>query len=282
MQDLGVLLQETLASNDPQIIVTSLSQWKDQAQRFIEIRSDWRSWWFAMPRDRAIRTYDYLVFTQPKISIYHTLVDKSESIPLSDDQVGKEALRWQQYRSADPQLETDTVHKDLYAFLEFLHLERRRNGSDLLGRLIPTRGSYSAKVAADKALAFRDWAYLQKFLETSPMTPACSRLFNAKPKTMDFRNCKDPLFLSLLDWEKKLGAEDALFMEKSFVRKFRSFILQKQAAYQNLFLELNWDVDVLDTVGPSLTELYLSLPTKNNLRKKIEEYRVPLYATLPQ
>jgi arylsulfatase A-like enzyme len=282
MQDLGKLLPEIFSAKDPQAVVDFLSQWKDQAHRFIETRSDWRAWWFSMPRDRAIRTYDYLIFPQPKISIYHTLVDKSESIPLSDDQVGQESLRWQQYRNNDPYVESNPVHKDLYSFIEFLHSERRGNHSDFLNRLIPQRGSYSAKVAADKALVYRDWTYLQKYLERTPMTPSCERLFNGKPKSKDFQNCRDPLFLALLDWEKKLAAEEGLFMEKSFIRKFRAFILQKQVAYLNLFVELNWDVDVLKTVGPSPAELYLSLPTKTHLRKKIEEYKVPLSASFPQ
>jgi hypothetical protein len=282
MKDLGLLLQEMIGSKDAQAVATYMTQWKDQAQRYIETRSDWRSWWFGLPRDLAIRTYDYLIFPQSKMQIYHTLVDKSESIPLSDEQVGKEIQRWQQYRSSEAPTENTVGHKDLYAFIEFLHVERRGRSSDFLSRLVPQRGSYSAKVAADKALIYRDWAYLQKYLEASPLTPSCERLFYGKAKQKDFQNCKDPLFLSLLDWEKKLGAEDGLFMEKSFIRKFRTFILQKQVAYQNLFLELNWDVDMLSTVGPSLSELYLSLPSKNNLRKKIEEYRVPLYASFPQ
>ena len=50
----------------------------------------------------------------------------------------------------------------------------------------------------------------------------------------------------------------------------------KQIAYLNLFLELNWDVDTLSMLGPSMTELYLHLPEKAHLKKKVEAYKIPL------
>lgn len=287
MKHLGLLLQQVIVAKEPKQVMDYLAHWKDQAGQFVETETAWATWWFDLPMNLGVRTYDYLIFPRQNMRIYHTLVDKSESSPLSVHQVGKESSRWLQFRNEEPAQSILSINKDLYAFLEFLHTERQTRYSDFLLRLdSQKKNPFSRKVAADRAIKEKNWPYLQSYMETLSLNPACERLFQGKQKQRDYQRCKNShqpsLFFSLIEWEKNFGKEENLFLEKTFIRQFRNHIRYKQTAYVSLFLELNWDVNVLDSIGPSLTELYLSQPSKAQLRKKIEEYKVPLYASFPQ
>lgn len=283
--DVGQLLELMVTSKSTLGVENRIARLKNESHPFIETRSDWRSWWFMQPGLFAVRTYDYLVFPMQKMVIYHTLVDKGEITPLSSAQVGKENIRWLTYQGGESSESATDINADLFAFLEFLHNERQAKNVGLLSQLSPSFNTltFSLKVAADKALHNRDTVYLQKYMETSPFSLGCQKLYNDKKKQKETRHhCKDSLFLALLDWETALGGDSFSSLEKNFIRLFRAHIQNKQTAYVNLFLELNWDVNVLEFIGPSLTEIYLSQNEKAHLRKKIEEYRVPLYASLPQ
>jgi hypothetical protein len=296
MKDIAKFLQRALDSNtaEAERVLQQLDEWAEAPQTFVEIRSDWRSWWFGLAPDVSFRTIDYLVFPKQRMILYHSLVDKNETIPLTESQVGAENLKWLKTRYDESSDKGGEFRNDIYEFLKFLRTEKQAKTSEFLKNLSATEGGVFSLLRADRALAEGDWntlgkadsaiykyvAYKNDSTQVKvPLTHSCDKLFFEQKRAGLLRRCRDPLFLALLDWEKRRNSQDALFWEKSFMRKYRFYMHYKNIAYMNLYLELNWDVDVAALVGPSLAELYLSLPEKAPLRKKIESYKIPLHTT---
>lgn len=298
MKDAGQLLFRILDSrvSETESVLQKLDEWTDSPYQYIEARSDWRSWWFGLAPEISLRTYDYLIFPRQEMVLYHSLVDKNEMIPLKESQVESDNLRWLKYRFGESYDKDFEMKNDIYDFLQYLRVEKQSKATDILANLPKgaTPGGLTALLRADRALKMGDWAELGKIDsaiykyvaakngsgdQKITLTHSCDRLFYDSKRPTLLRKCRDSLFLALLDWEKRREASDSLYWEKSFVRKYRFYIEYKRIAYMNLNLELNWDVDVSDLIGPSLAELYLSLPEKAALRKRLESYKVPLHVS---
>lgn len=269
---------------------------ESRERKYIEIRSDWRNWWFGQPGELSLRTYDYLIFPTEKLTLFHTLVDKTESIPLSEEEVGEEALRWLEFRISDSYDRSSKVNTNIYDFIQDLHKEIFQNQSTLEEAKFTPADSNSFKflVFADQAVRQGNWQELlskasdKKLLKyvakknlgekgLPRLTGECDVFFKQGVVRVNYSSCADPLFVSLLEWEKSRGTDSESVNEKQFMRKYRFYMRYKRMAYLNLITELNWDVDVSTLVGPSRAELYLSLPSKQALSRKIKQYQVPVF-----
>jgi len=295
MKDIAHFLQRVVDSKTAEVdrVLQQLDEWSESPQTYVEIRSDWRNWWFGLAPEVSFRTIEYLVFPRQKMILYNSIADKNETIPLRESQASPGALKWLNTRYDESADKGAQVKNDLYEFLKYLHDEKQSRGSDFLSHMPGTGGVFTL-LHADQALVTGDWRALDdtdraiyKYVasknlandEAVTLVHACDKLFFEQKRAGLVRKCRDPLFLALLDWEKRRNAPDAAFWEKSFMRKYRFYMRYKRIAYTNLYLELNWDVDVMGLVGPSLAELYLSLPDKAALRKRVESYRIPLHVS---
>ncbi|MBY0385875.1 sulfatase-like hydrolase/transferase [bacterium] len=303
MKNIGQLLRDTLeqSTSMADFIMQKLDEWKEAPPTHLQIRSDWGAWWMNRPPLLSLRTQDYLVIPQKRWQIYHSAVDRNEGTVLFEQQVDREKMRWLKGR-IDQSYDVITDPSDAYEFMKAFRTAKMSIASSSI--IASLRREISAKekshfremILADDALLTENWSHLQqsdsslrRFVAERnlqhtvavTLSGSCERLFVEKPREALLRRCRDPLFLALLDWENHRTDADDTQWEKSFVRQFRSFMSAKQLAYINLYLELNWDIDVFSMLGPSLTELYLHLPEKANLRKRIESYRIPLAMSFP-
>jgi hypothetical protein len=298
MKDVGQLLRDSMeqSRSGVDLILQKLDEWKENPPTHLTVESYWPTWWMGLPPVVSLRTAEYLVLPQKRWQIYHSLVDKSEGAPLSESQIDREKMRWLRSK-IDMSYDISPQKPDTYDFIKAFRTVKMTGTSQLAKNLYAKQPSpRAAAMLADEALRHSDWQWLSE--STNPLfryvasrnlqntvamtlTGSCERFFVEKPRENLSRRCRDPLFLSLLDWELHRQTADSSQWEKNFIRQFRSYMKAKQMAYINIYLELNWDVNAFSMLGPSLTELYLQLPEKSSLRKKVESYRVPLYSGFP-
>ncbi len=299
MKNIGQLLRDSLEQSlsVADFVMQKLDEWKDTPPSHLEIRSDWGSWWMGKPPLLSLRTAEYLVIPQKRWQVYHTLVDKSEGTVLSEQQMDREKLRWIKSRVEQSYDLQSSTPSELYDFIKNFRTVKMTGTPYLVRELYrQEKNHWTELLMMDEALRLGDWARLKdsphalyryvasRQLQSAAaviLSGACERFFVEKPRESLYRRCRDPLFLSLLDWEKHKNDSDALQWEKNFMRQYRSFMQAKQMAYLNIYLELNWDVNVFSMLGPSLAELYLQLPEKNMFRRKVESYQIPLAVGFP-
>ncbi len=294
MKDVGQLLRDSLEQSTAAVdlILQKLDEWKKQPPTHLRIDSHWARWWMGMPEQISLRTAEYLVLPQKKWQIYHSLVDREEGTALPEGQIDRDKMRWLRSRI---EFSYDVIPQKLefYEFMKTLRAVKMATNTMNIARPLYAQNKtvWAHSVAMDEALRMHDWKWmaesgssLEKYVAVRQMQQtqavflhgACERFFVEMPSESLSRRCQDSLFVALLDWEGRRQTTDAATLEKNFIRLFRSYMKAKQIAYLNLFLELNWDVDTLSMMGPSLTELYLHLPEKAHLKKKVESYRIPL------
>jgi hypothetical protein len=299
MKDIGQLLRDSMeqSRSGVDLILQKLDDWKENPPTHLKIESYWPQWWMDLPPVVSLRTSEYLVLPQKRWQIYHALVDKSEGLPLSESQIDREKMRWLRSK-VDMSYDISPQKTDTYDLIKAFRTVKMTGTLDLAKNLYAKQTSpRAAMMLADEALRTADWALLSqsanpllryvasRHLQNTAaitLTGSCERFFVEKPRESISRRCRDPLFLSLLDWEQHRNGSDSSLWEKNFIRQFRYYMKAKQMAYLNIYLELNWDVEAFSMIGPSLAELYLQLPEKSLLRKKVESYRVPLYAGFPR
>lgn len=277
---------------------SSLEQWIEQVEtkeaHKISVRSDWNQWWFAEPIEYSFRTYDYVFFPRDKGAIYHTLVDKTESLPISEAELESDVLEELQVKISES-LDRPSLHNnELKGFIGRLHENFINDQSPLRSESESVDNHFAKLVQADVAVATKQWKKLQSLyskpsvanylasthLEQDAEMRAhhpCDAFFLGKSSLAKKRKCLDPLFIALLDWEKDIESSVGKKLEREFIRKYRFFMNYKKMAYLNLMVELNWDLDVNTVIGPSRAELYLSLPEKKHLRRRLREYQIPSY-----
>ncbi len=299
MKNIGQLLRDSLEQSlsVADFVMQKLDEWKEAPPSHLEIRSDWGVWWLDRPPLLSFRTSEYLAIPQKRLQVYHSLVDKNEGVMLSEQQIDREKIRWLKSR-IERSYDLQVKPSESYDFLKVLRTIKMSGTPHLVRDLDrKEKSNYSEAMAMDEALRRQNWNRLKdssqslhryvasRHLQSSmavTLSGACERFFVEKPRESLFRRCRDALFISLLDWERHRSKDtEDLSWEKNFVRQFRSFMNAKQMAYLNLYLELNWDVNVFPMLGPSLTELYLQLPEKASLRKKVESYKMPLTTGFP-
>lgn len=268
-----------------------VDDWLSQLPKFVEIRSDWQSWWFSYPSMISFRTEDYLIFPKRQLVAYHSVADPAEITPISENQIDKKELEWVPYR-VDQSFDVKVKYNDeMYTFLRAINKQRPDSAKNIIDRLSKnSKNAIIETIQTDIAVEKNDWDYLknnvyavveyvaQKNLNMTKipqLQTACEKLFYSRKRLTFLRNCSDSLLLALLAWEKHIKESDALYWEKRFIRKYRFYRQYKHLAYRNLFMDLNWHVDSSRLMGPSLTDLYLRLPDKENLRKKISTYPLP-------
>jgi hypothetical protein len=290
--DVGRLLLGLLDSPNPkENFEVYFDEWLTRLPKFVEVRADWQAWWFGHAPIVSLRTEDYLVFPKRKLVIYHTLVDKAEVVPLTEQQVGAQELEWLRFR-VDQSFDTaENSLNELYVFLREVNRLRPETPKNMMERFRKNlKQSIISTIDTDIAVEKGDWVNLKEHASPAVsyvaqrnlglakiphLQTSCERLFYGRKRLSLLRNCNDSLFLSLLAWEKRRNDSDALYWEKRFVRKYRFYRQYKHLAYKNLFIDLNWHVDTYRLVGPSLTDLYLRLPDKTKLRKTVQDYKIP-------
>jgi hypothetical protein len=268
-----------------------VDSWLGALPKFIEIRSDWQTWWFGFPPTVSFRTENYLVFPKRNLLLYHTVADQTELTPLSESQVDSKEFEWLQVR-VDQSFDAKAAQSnELYSFLREVNKQRPDTAKNMIERMRKSNKSTIVEtILTDMAVEQGDWeslkdstaqaiAYVaQKNLDIAKipqLQTACERLFYGRKRMTLLRNCNDSLLLALLAWEKHSQDSDALYWEKRFMRKYRFYRVYKHLAYRNIFLDLNWHVDGTRLIGPSLTDLYLQLPDKGKLRKTMSNYSLP-------
>lgn len=284
-----------------------LDGWLSSLPRFIEVRSDWSTWWFGAPSVVSLRTEDYLVFPKRKMTIYQSIADQAELTPLSESQVGGQELNWLSYRIDQSFDSSPQIENEMYLFLREVDNQRPDTTKNIVERVIKKNQTPPQKMGKKKAEVFvrntivdtieadilveqGRWEELkahpsavvsfvaQKNLShtgVATLHTACEKLFYSRSSLTLLRSCNDSLLLSLMAWESHLQDSDALYWEKRFVRKYRFYRQYKHLAYRNLFIDLNWHVDSGRLMGPSLADLYLHLPGKERLRKRLSAYSLP-------
>jgi hypothetical protein len=293
MKNIGQLLRDSLEQSTSMVdfVMQKMDEWKESPPTFLEIRSDWARWWMAKSPLVSLRTADYLVVPQKRWQIYHTLVDKNEGTVLFESQLDHEKIRWLKSK-LDQSYDLQSYPSEAYDFMKDFR-NAKMSGSVHWAYDVAkvNKSHYADEMAANEALRTENWERLKgstyplhrylaaRHLESATavtLTGACERFFVEKPRENLFRRCRDTLFLALLDWERHRGEASSSQWEKNFIRQYRSYMKAKQMVYANIYLELNWDVDSLSYLRPSLAELYLHLPEKMALRKKVESYQIPL------
>lgn len=298
LDDIGHILKQVVATQ----VKTehSVKDWlaPSESKKFVEVRSDWGNWWFLRPSLVSLRTYDYLIFPYERLRIYNSIEDRAESEALSPSQIGWQQLRWLDYRLPEV-IETKEVAlkelPDIYVVLQKIHWNRYSKGSapgDQIGAGRET--PISMAIRNDQMFWQKNWQGLIKSTEKETIMhfvaaknlgisgklvtdKPCESYFNSQRKRRGTSRCEDELFLALLDWENSQeDSDDSAAIEKNFMRKLRSYLVYKRLAYANLINELNWDINLQKYYGPSYVELYLNLPNKLALRKKVEDYKISL------
>lgn len=298
LEDIGHVLNQLVATQIK--TESSVKDWLAPAEsrKYIEVRSDWGAWWFSRPSVLSLRTYEYLIFPYERLRIYNSIEDRTESVALSATQIGTQHFKWLDFRMPEVIESKETIAReipDLYVVLQKVHWNRYSKGSASGDQINEGRGSeVSTAILNDQMVWKKNWQNLMRSSDKDSLiyyvasknmgnrnrhstTKACEIYFNFQRKGRGNSRCSDELFLSLLDWENSLeDSEEAVAMEKNFMRKFRTFLINKKLAYANLINELNWDINTLKYYGPSYAELYLNLPEKAALRKKVEGYKISL------
>lgn len=295
-----------------------LDGWLSHLPRFIEVRSDWSTWWFGAPAVVSLRTEDYLVFPKREMTIYQSVADQAELTPLSERQVGSQELDWLSYRIDQSFDSPPQIENEMYLFLREVDSQRPDTTKNIIERILNNYKKKNNKtklitkiktqkspgkipavrpsnkiietLSADILVEQNLWEELKTHsspiisfvaqknlgLRVSPqLQQACEKLFYGRSSLTLLRSCNDSLLLSLIAWESHIQDSDALYWEKRFVRKYRFYRQYKHLAYRNLFINLNWHVDSGRLMGPSLADLYLRLPGKEKLRKRVLSYALP-------
>lgn len=304
LDDIGHLLHQVISTQVK--TESSVKEWlaPTETKKYIEVRSDWGEWWFQRPPQLSLRTYENLIFPYEKpLRVYNSIEDRTESVALSGGALGVSFLKSvMESRPSEVPLDPQVVPPswpELYVVLQKIHWNRYSKGSAPGDQIaVGKESSLSQSIQNDQLLGQKNWPTLLKVNDKDSLVSfvasenlglkpqlladgVCESQFNIWRKKRGASRCSDELFVSLLDWEGALqNGDEILTAEKNFIRKLRTFLTEKKIAYANLMNELNWDVDAHKYYGPSLTELYLSLPSKAGLRKKIEGYKVSLSSEL--
>ncbi len=259
--------------------------------RTILIESGWAQWRGVGPTKFALRTGQFLIFYEQPLRIYNTLIDRMELSPLPEDDglysnlekkalelfLNKEFAPWDQ-----PDLsliEKIQLGKRLWSLSQikdeavFVELEDLLEERPWDSQLLEWRWQW--------AFNKKDWDYFLNLGDQSSLAlkTAAKKNSGQSISGLDLRGCEVWLdrtkaperrptaqecgedgFVLLVDWVLETDSQRKLVLQEAYLRHYFNRELRNQVAKMNFLASLSWDVDINLPKGPTLEEVYLSLP----------------------
>jgi hypothetical protein len=275
------------------------------SQRYILIESAFPQWREFGGSRFSIRSGHYSLIFDKEVKLFNTLVDRNEMNPISS----KDNLWMSIFAPIEKYMRDNGLNKwqgENELFINKIKLANliwgkqqkdQRKIKYEIEKLIKKNLSdkelhyWKAEYALEKkdwkllleasiAVKNRDWQFLSRKKIGRPIKlvdRGCHQFLDGEIKKIKrLRYCDDPIFTLLMQWklEKNEQKKEKLFAK--FLIEYSNYKVQKAIYIENLKSGLVWDVHIKGNLGPSVSDVYLSLTKNKNLAERVGKFLLKL------